>query len=164
MGKIVKFKPTRRRKPKLPGAWRPFIQKSKQPRLWHGAVAAALIGTLIGVKSLDLGGLQLPFISTEPSNTTLALPVTQHVGMCESEGGTTCVVDGDTLHVAGERIRLLGIDAPELPGHCASGRNCAPGDPFAASANLARLLSSGPLQVERIGTDHYGHHRLGKGG
>lgn len=44
------------------------------------------------------------------------------------------VTDGDTIRCGAERIRLLGIDAPELPGHCRSGRACAPGDPYGSIA------------------------------
>lgn len=65
------------------------------------------------------------------------------------------VVDGDTLNCAGERIRLLGIDAPELPGHCQPGRACAPGDPHASTRSLATALS-GPLTITRTGQDRYG--------
>ena len=65
------------------------------------------------------------------------------------------VVDGDTLRCQGERIRLLGIDAPELPGHCRAGRNCAPGDPYASTRSLEQALS-GRLTIERVGVDRYG--------
>lgn len=64
-------------------------------------------------------------------------------------------VDGDTLRCGCERIRLLGIDAPEMPGHCQPGRRCVPGDPFASRASLARALE-GRLTIERIGADRYG--------
>ncbi len=71
--------------------------------------------------------------------------------------GLTCTAtDGDTIRCGRERVRLIGIDAPELPGHCRTGRNCAPGDPWASKAALARLLRSGPITLERHGTDHYG--------
>ena len=55
-------------------------------------------------------------------------------------------VDGDTLRCryraeAGGRVRLAGIDAPEMPGHCRAPRNCAPGDPIAAKAKLAQLIT-----------------------
>lgn len=63
--------------------------------------------------------------------------------------------DGDTVRCGGERIRLLGIDAPEMPGHCRSGRNCAPGDPYASKQSLAAALS-GPIRIERFGEDRYG--------
>jgi endonuclease YncB( thermonuclease family) len=38
--------------------------------------------------------------------------------------GRATVVDGDTIEIHGERIRLSGIDAPESKQHCedASGR------------------------------------------
>lgn len=64
-------------------------------------------------------------------------------------------VDGDTLRCGRERIRLLGIDAPELPGHCQRGRRCVPGDPFASRASLARAMN-GSLVIERVGADRYG--------
>ena len=65
-------------------------------------------------------------------------------------------IDGDTIRCGHERIRLLGIDAPEMPGHCRPGRICVDGDPYASRANLARLLSARPLTIERKGTDRYG--------
>lgn len=63
--------------------------------------------------------------------------------------------DGDTIRCGDERIRLLAIDAPELPGHCRSGRKCAPGDPV-ASADSLRIAMAGALRINRVGTDHYG--------
>lgn len=65
------------------------------------------------------------------------------------------VTDGDTLRCGGERIRLLAIDAPELPGHCRPGRACVPGDPYAASRGLERALQ-GELRIARLGRDAYG--------
>lgn len=65
------------------------------------------------------------------------------------------VTDGDTIRCSGERIRLLGIDAPELPGHCRSGRTCAPGDPYVSARSLGDALN-GPLTIKRVGEDRYG--------
>lgn len=65
------------------------------------------------------------------------------------------VTDGDTLRCGSERIRLLAIDAPELPGHCRRGRACAPGDPHASTSSLSGAMT-GRLTIERIGEDHYG--------
>lgn len=64
--------------------------------------------------------------------------------------------DGDTIRCGRERIRLLAIDAPELPGHCRPGRICAPGDPRAARASLSATLASGPIRVTPIARDRYG--------
>ena len=38
--------------------------------------------------------------------------------------GAARVVDGDTLRVAGERVRLFGIDAPEIGQPCRDGGDC----------------------------------------
>jgi micrococcal nuclease len=59
-------------------------------------------------------------------------------------------IDGDTIRCGQERIRLLAIDAPEMPGHCRRGRVCAPGDPFAARAALEQALRLGPVTVVRV--------------
>jgi micrococcal nuclease len=66
------------------------------------------------------------------------------------------VTDGDTIRCGTERIRLLGIDAPEMPGHCRRGRHCVKGDPFASKRSLARGLALGRVRIEPIATDRYG--------
>jgi micrococcal nuclease len=65
------------------------------------------------------------------------------------------VVDGDTLRCGGERVRLLGIDAPELPGHCRRGRACVAGAPYASTSSLSAALVL-PLSILRVGVDRYG--------
>lgn len=65
------------------------------------------------------------------------------------------VTDGDTIRCGDERIRLLAIDAPEMPGHCRSGRRCAPGDPYASTDSL-RGVMTGSLTIDRVSEDHYG--------
>ena len=75
-------------------------------------------------------------------------PLPDPIGRCR-------VIDGDTLRCGSERVRLLGIDAPEMPGHCQGRRLCEPGDPFASSASLARALD-GRLTIVRVGRDRYG--------
>ena len=68
-------------------------------------------------------------------------------------------IDGDTIRCGrkGYRAahRLLGIDAPELPGHCRTGRECAPGDPVASREALAAAIKDGAT-VQSFGTDLYG--------
>jgi endonuclease YncB( thermonuclease family) len=52
--------------------------------------------------------------------------------------GRAHVVDGDTLDVAGERVRLYGIDAPELHQTCRD----AGGDDYACGRAAARALEN----------------------
>ncbi len=72
------------------------------------------------------------------------------------ECASATVTDGDTLRCGDLRVRLAGIDAPELPGHCQPGRQCVEGDPFASASNLESLTSSKPLSCIAVDTDAYG--------
>ena len=66
------------------------------------------------------------------------------------------VTDGDTIRCGGERVRLLGIDAPEFPGKCREGRDCAPGDPWASTEALRGAMAGRKLSIRRFGYDRYG--------
>ena len=65
------------------------------------------------------------------------------------------VVDGDTLRCGSERLRLLGIDAPEIE-HCPRWRQCAPGDGQASKRSLAAALRLGPVRYQPVTRDRYG--------
>lgn len=69
--------------------------------------------------------------------------------------GIATVVDGDTIDLAGHRIRLEGIDAPETAQTCtrASGESWDCGR--AASRQLGALIQGQSLQCEGVGTDKY---------
>lgn len=67
---------------------------------------------------------------------------------------TIAVHDGDSFRVGTERIRIAGIDAPEL-GRCPRHRTCTPGNGQASKAALQRLLSRGEPVIVRVGTDRY---------
>ena len=75
------------------------------------------------------------------------------------EGRFACAVqyvtDGDTFRCSdGTRIRLSSIDTPEMPGSCRPGRDCAPGDPYAAKATLERLIIGRTVQCEPVGMSY----------
>lgn len=67
------------------------------------------------------------------------------------------VSDGDTLSCRNlsARVRLVGIDAPEMPGHCNPGRRCTPGNGAKAKRALIGLVRSGPVIIEPQGYDRY---------
>lgn len=82
-------------------------------------------------------------------------PPLEHLDMaiCVRSSQPTCVIDGDTIRLEGERIRLLAIDAPELfSPHCVAERQLA----IHARDRLAGILSAEPWRVVRDGTDRYG--------
>lgn len=68
--------------------------------------------------------------------------------------GTYSVYDGDTLTINGERIRIIGLDAPEI----GSGARCASEARAADEARneLRRLLRGAEITLRRDGTDRYG--------
>lgn len=64
------------------------------------------------------------------------------------------VIDGDTVHIDGEKIRLSGIDTPEK-GHqaeCLAERMLS----ALATARLNALLAGAEVRIEREGVDRYG--------
>ncbi len=60
-------------------------------------------------------------------------------------------IDGDTLACGDERIRLSGIDAPEMKGKCREERQAAK----RARDRLAELIRD-DLLIRREGKDRYG--------
>lgn len=62
------------------------------------------------------------------------------------------VIDGDTIIIGTERVRISNIDAPELHGKCDAERRLA----MAARRRLVDLLKDMTPLVERHGRDRYG--------
>lgn len=75
--------------------------------------------------------------------------------LCADGPRTTCVVDGDTFWLNGEKVRLADINAPEThaagcPAEQALGER--------ATRRLVALLNAGPvtLEIEGRAQDRYG--------
>lgn len=62
------------------------------------------------------------------------------------------MTDGDTFRLGSERIRILGIDAPELRGRCAEETLLAD----KAKRRLRDLIEGRTILVERKGKDRFG--------
>jgi endonuclease YncB( thermonuclease family) len=69
--------------------------------------------------------------------------------------GSFYAVDGDTLDHAGERLRLVGIDAPEYRQQCDHGGASWPCGQ-AARNSLVKLIAAGPLDCRGSRQDKYG--------
>ena len=70
-------------------------------------------------------------------------------------GGHPTVLDGDTLEVAGERIRLHGIDAPERRQRCVVDGEAWPCGTEASLALAARIADH-RVECEETDKDRYG--------
>lgn len=130
----------------------PFPRKRRGDR-W------GVVQTLLTVGGLSVGALiGLNWLSESP----LPLVPEDVATLAPDAGGdrfdcrNPVIVDGDTLRCGSERVRLHGIDAPEMPGHCRPGRDCVEGDPFTSTEHLRKLAGRGALTCERVDTDSYG--------
>jgi len=70
--------------------------------------------------------------------------------------GPAYAIDGDTIALGGMRIRLFGIDAPELGQTCGGHRRSAWPCGRWAAAHLARLVADGGVVCHARGHDSYG--------
>lgn len=96
------------------------------------------------------------FLASGPGLATAAVPAHADSAIfeiCGSGKRHTCVVDGDTVWLRGEKIRLEGIDAPEL-----SDPGCRHEAALAREARqrLAAILNSHDWVLTRHGKDRYG--------
>lgn len=131
-GGVTRYWPDARRKRTN---WARFLP------LWAGA---ALIGTAYGVGSF--GSLPISAASNPPSTQAIRA----NFGYCHTGGGTNCVVDGDTLWLGGEKIRVADIDAPETHDpRCAAEKSL--GD--RATRRLRELLNGGAVSLAAIDRD-----------
>lgn len=75
---------------------------------------------------------------------------------CSADVRKNCVIDGDTLWINGEKVRIADIDTPEISTpKCAS--ELALGN--RATRRLVELVNAGPFQLQAWpgrGTDRYG--------
>lgn len=106
---------------------------------------------LVALQSTDFGVRQL-------GKSTAVTRQKAQVQRSSSTDSFTCdvakITDGDTLRCAsGVRIRLAGIDAPEI-SPCAPGRKCVAGDGAASRLSLAGLASARTLRCEAVGTSY----------
>lgn len=118
------------------------------------AVLAGLILALAPWLAAALAGLQL-LLAAPASAAPVPLPPERPAfPICErGKPRINCVVDGDTLWLNGEKIRIKGLHTPEtFAAKCARERRL--GD--AAKHALARFLWPGPVMLDRTGRDRFG--------
>lgn len=121
-------------------------------RLRVGYVAAPVIVAGVAMAAiLDRGPGEPPAVPPPQVERSLVAHVVP-MPICGSGRRVTCVVDGDTFWIAREKVRLEGIDAPELAGQCEQERLLA----RRAKRRLSELLSGAPFSLTRSGSDRYG--------
>ena len=132
-----------------PPKWRRGVGWIAFLPLWSGA---ALLGTAYGAGWLDGIGKSGQIQAAASDGTG------QHASFsfCHVGAGYNCVVDGDTIWLQGEKIRIADIDAPETHDYrCASEKEL--GD--RATRRLHELLQSGPITLRGINRDEDSYGR-----
>ena len=87
----------------------------------------------------------------------LTLSLAAGFALCAGPVRSTCVVDGDTFWLEGEKIRIADINAPEThQPRCPAEQ--ALGD--AATRRLVQLLNSGPVALTPADRDRDRYGRL----
>ena len=113
--------------------------------LWLGAI---FVGLAVGIGPSWLGQTSSKADSIEALES--ANGVRAHFSFCHTGGGYNCVVDGDTIWLQGQNIRIAEIDAPETHEYrCAYEK--ALGD--RATQRLLGLVNSGTVTTSRIDRD-----------
>ncbi len=86
------------------------------------------------------------FLATAPRTQTIGAPISAHFELCGAGTRVTCVVDGDTVWIKGDKIRIADIDTPEVfSPKCAAERQRGE----EATRRLQQLLNAGPIELAR---------------
>ena len=133
-----------------------------KPWLFGGLILSAFAATFLLVffglgAWVDGDNNTAPQSLLTPASSADSAPERISFSTCGIGRQINCVVDGDTIWMRGEKIRLLGIDTPELsPSRCAEEERLGQ----AAKRRLHGLLNSGVVTLERDGRDRDRYGRL----
>jgi micrococcal nuclease len=107
---------------------------------WLGHLRPFILGAILLMiwPAVDPALVEPPgFLSTDPER------VDERFTRCGPGRGHACVVDGDTFKLGVRKIRIIGIDAPEVHARCPEEARMAE----AATVELQRLLNQGPFRM-----------------
>ena len=109
------------------------------------ALFGVLVAGVVAWQSKPMSWLSSPALTASGQKA-----VTASFRLCHVGGGTNCVVDGDTIWLEGQNIRIADIDAPETHEFgCPEEK--ARGD--RATLRLQELVNSGPISLSSVDRD-----------
>ncbi|MDF1600875.1 thermonuclease family protein [Mesorhizobium sp. YIM 152430] len=136
-----------------------FKRKKRKPGRPVLVAMALLAAASVGYHGPDLLRNSVPDLipSIVPARSTKIVASSSFSSQTLS--GRASVIDGDTIEIRGERIRLDGIDAPESSQTC----NDAHGVSYRCGAQAAEALAemlaaSSPTSCDYVDRDQYGRY------
>ena len=121
---------------------------SREREIWAGLAGITLFA--VALAALILGLSSATIFHDDPAATARDL----QFGQCY-DGGPNCVVDGETVYVAGEKVQIAGVSAPAIQGaSCSQERDRG----IDAAVRLADLLNSGKVSLSGPFRDEYGRN------
>lgn len=117
-----------------------------------GYPPVAVVGFTCALVGAGIIGWKLgPDGHQEPTHL-VAVGRAMSMPICGRAKRVNCIVDGDTIWVNREKIRIKGFNAPEMNGSCDRERKMA----VQARDELRRALDGKAFTIERSGKDRYG--------
>ncbi|WP_332712012.1 thermonuclease family protein [Pelagibacterium mangrovi] len=120
-----------------------------EPMLAFVAVVA------LGWVAIDKGYVPVPALERSPATATPGETISARFALCTGAGGT-CVIDGDTIRIAGQSVRVADIDTPEVRDYACQEEK-ALGD--RATRRMLDLVNGGAFTLAPWGNrdaDQYG--------
>jgi len=121
--------------------------RSRELEIWGGVGGIALFGLGIAALVIVIGTVTMLYVHpAAPAEST-------SFDQCYTGNGPNCVVDGNTIHVWGEKVTIAGIAAPQIQdAACPDERSRG----IDAAVRLAGLLNGGKVTVAPPFRDEYG--------
>jgi micrococcal nuclease len=131
----------------------PPVERKVEPRtdeeeVWFGVAGVLLIAAVLAALTVGIG--VATFSRYDPS---AAAANAAQFDQCYNSDGPNCVLDGDTIYVAGEKVQIAGMEAPKIQGAQCDGERSRG---ISAAVQLADLLNSGRVTVSGTFRDPYG--------
>ena len=120
---------------------------TNEQEMWAGVTGVLLFAAAVVV--LVVAAAVFTYTRGDPAAAANAARFAQ----CYDSTGSNCVLDGNTIYVAGQRVEIAGIAAPKIQGaQCDAERSKG----IDAAVQLEALLNSGTVTVGRPSRDFYG--------